>query len=70
MANHSLCLIFSPEETLALVVHPSEYMPQLVEYCMVKFHAFVRVKETNQTWSDEDDFVMDKPKLSIRVSGN
>ena len=43
---------------------------QLVEYCMVKCHAMVRVKETNQTWSDEDDFVMDKPKLSIRVSGN
>ena len=48
----------------------SLYMDQLVEYCMVKCHAMVRVKETNQTWSDEDDFVMDKPKLSIRVSGN
>ena len=55
-------------ETLALQVHPEEYLDKLVEYCMVKCHAVVRVKETGQTWSDEDDFVMDKPSLSIRVS--
>ena len=54
-------------ETLALEVHPGEYLDRVVEGCNVKCHAVVRVKETNQTWSDEDDFVMDKPKLSIRV---
>ena len=55
------------EETLAMTVHPEEYTGQLVDYCMLKINAVIKVKETKQSWSGEDDFVMDKPKLNIEV---
>ena len=55
------------EETLAMTVHPEEYMGNLVDYCMLKINAVIKVKETKQSWSGEDDFVMDKPKLNIEV---
>ena len=48
-------------------VHPDEYVGLLVDYCMIKFNSVIRIKETNQTWSDEDDFIMEKPKLKIQV---
>ena len=56
------------EETLAMTVHPEEYTGQLVDYCMLKINAVIKVKETKQSWSGEDDFVMDKPKLNIEVT--
>jgi len=34
---------------------------------MVKIYSICRVQETGQTWSDEDDFAVDKPKLDIQV---
>ena len=55
------------EETLAMTVYPEEYMDLLVEYCMLKINALIKVLETNQSWSGEDDFSMEKPKLSIQV---
>ena len=57
-------------ETLAMTVHPDEYMELLVDYCMVKFHVMITVVETNQTWSDEDDFILEKPKLGISIPDN
>ncbi|XP_040568202.1 hemocyte protein-glutamine gamma-glutamyltransferase [Lepeophtheirus salmonis] len=56
-------------ETLALTVEPDSYINDLVEYCVVKIYSLIRVKETNQTWSDECDFVMKKPKLLIQTVG-
>ena len=51
-----------------MTVHPEEYTGQLVDYCMLKINAVIKVKETKQSWSGEDDFVMDKPKLNIEVT--
>lgn len=52
---------------MALTIHPSDYMGKLVDYCMMKIYSLIKIKETNQTWSEEDDFVMQKPKLQIQV---
>lgn len=49
-------------------VKADEYLDKLVEYCMLKLYAVASVKETNQTWADEDDFQVLKPKIDIRVS--
>ena len=46
---------------------PTEYMDQLVDYCHVKLYAVIRVKETHQFWSQEDDFSLVKPKLQVQV---
>ena len=27
-----------------------------------------RVKETKQTWSEEDDFILEKPQLKLEVT--
>lgn len=35
---------------------------------MMKIYAICRVEETGQTWTDEDDFQVEKPKLNIDVS--
>ena len=43
-------------------------MDKLVEYCMVKVYSMIRVLDTNQTWTEEDDFTMDKPRLDMEVS--
>ena len=40
---------------------------KLVEYCMVKIYSQIRVRETKQTWSEEDDFILEKPQLKVEV---
>eukprot|EP00095_Tigriopus_kingsejongensis_P000537 maker-scaffold356_size197960-snap-gene-0.33 protein:Tk00537 transcript:maker-scaffold356_size197960-snap-gene-0.33-mRNA-1 annotation:"hypothetical protein TcasGA2_TC013507" len=62
--------VLSPrqKDTLVLTVYPDEYMGRLVDYCMMKIYTMIKVKETNQTWSEEDDFVLEKPKLKLRVA--
>ena len=56
------------EDTLALTVYPSDYAGKLVEYCTVKIYSQIRVKETKQTWSEEDDFILEKPQLKLEVT--
>ncbi|XP_076069414.1 hemocyte protein-glutamine gamma-glutamyltransferase-like isoform X2 [Oratosquilla oratoria] len=50
---------------LPLTVTYNEYWQKLREHCMVKMYAICRVKETGQTWTDEDDFQVEKPRLKI-----
>jgi len=57
------------KDTLILTVNPGEYLDKLVEYCMVKVYSMIRVVETNQTWTEEDDFLMDKPRLQMELVG-
>ena len=54
---------------MTLTVRPEEYMDQLVDYNIVKVYAVVRVIETNQFWSDEDDFTLVKPSLKVEAVG-
>ena len=53
-----------------MTVHPEDYMGNLVDHCMLKINAVIKIKETKQSWSGEDDFIMDKPKLRIGVIHN
>ena len=50
-----------------MTVRPEEYMGLLVDYCMLKINAVIKIVETKQSWSGEDDFILDKPKLQIQV---
>lgn len=55
------------EEELKLAVSADDYMDKLVEYSMMKLCAICTVKETRQTWAQEDDFQVLKPTLDIEV---
>ncbi|KAK7079820.1 hypothetical protein SK128_021525 [Halocaridina rubra] len=54
-------------QDIALTVQYTEYWKKLVEQCMMKIYAICRVQETGQTWTDEDDFQVEKPKLTIEA---
>ena len=54
---------------MALTVYPADYNDLLVDYCIVKITAVVRVHETNQFWSEEDDFTLTKPTLKVEAVG-
>ena len=54
-------------EILYLSVAAQEYLDKLVDKNFIKIYAISNVKETGQTWSEEDDFQMKKPKLNIQV---
>ena len=58
---------FRTEDSLALTVFAADYMSKLVDYCMMKFYTLIKVQETNQVWSEEDDFVLEKPRLKVEV---
>ncbi|KAK9887114.1 hypothetical protein WA026_020561 [Henosepilachna vigintioctopunctata] len=54
-------------QIMKMTITPSKYLDKLVEYGMVKLYAVVTVKETRQTWADEDDFQVIKPPIRIQV---
>lgn len=54
-------------EELRLPVSSKDYMSKLVEYGIMKLHASATVKETNQTWFEEDDFQVIMPTVDIKV---
>lgn len=56
------------KEVLKIHVEPSEYLNKLVEHSLVKIYAIANVKETKQTWSEEDDFALTKPALEIQIN--
>ena len=68
-ANLENDIFISIGDALTLTVRPEEYMDQLVDYNIVKVYAVVRVIETNQFFSDEDDFTLVKPSLKVEQVG-
>ena len=60
-----MCLLLGEE--LRLPVSASDYLSKLVEYGMMKLHAAAFVKETNQSWVEEDDFQVIMPTIDIAV---
>lgn len=54
-------------EQLKIHVDPIEYLDKLTNDSVIKIYAMATVKETKQTWSEEDDFILSKPELNIRV---
>ncbi|KAJ8898334.1 hypothetical protein PR048_003694 [Dryococelus australis] len=67
-ASGTFKIMPNKKDQLKLVVEASEYMDKLVEYCLMKIYAIATVEETNETWADEDDFEVTKPKLDIQVT--
>ena len=64
------------KETLSMEVSPESYMdkvaliieenltdliPKVVDMCLMKNNLLVTVAETGQSWSAEDDFILEKP---------
>lgn len=47
----------------------NDYLDKLVEYCIMKLYCIATVKETRQTWADEDDFQVLKPTIDVKVYG-
>ena len=68
IVTNVLCFICKGD-ALALTVYPASYNDLLVDYCIVKITAVVRVHETNQFWSEEDDFTLTKPSLQVQAVG-
>lgn len=52
------------EQIVRIRVNPEDYLERLVDYSMMKIYAIATVKETQQTWSKEDDFMIEKPLAS------
>ena len=50
-----------------MTVSPEEYMAKTVEHCQFSNRFLATVLETGQTWVAEDDFVLEKPNLSLRI---
>lgn len=57
------------KEQLGIKVTVDDYLDKLVDYAMLKIYAISTVKETQQTWAEEDDFQVEKPLLNIEVDG-
>lgn len=57
-------------EMLKIHVTPTEYMDKIVDHSLIKIYAIANVKETRQCWSDEDDFVLQKPRMSVQARGS
>ena len=52
---------------MRLPVTSQDYLSKLVEYGIMKLHAAANVKETNQSWIEEDDFQVIMPTIDIKV---
>lgn len=50
-------------------MNPDEYMDKLVDFAMLKIYAVATVKETQQTWSSEDDLIIEKPSIQLDIRG-
>jgi len=57
------------KDSVRLVVNAADYLGRLVEYCHLKVTCLTRVIETGETWSGEEDFLLDKPRLSLLLEG-
>ena len=81
----SFTLKSGEKETLSMEVSPESYMdkvvliieetlteifPKVVDMCLMKNNLLVTVAETGQSWSAEDDFILEKPVCSVRQSFN
>ena len=73
------------KETLSMEVSPESYMDKValiieenlteiffkvVDMCLMKNNLLVTVAETGQSWSAEDDFILEKPVRSVWQSFN
>lgn len=55
---------------LKIHISQNEYLEKLVDQSLIKIYALATVKETKQTWSEEDDFHLMKPRMSVQIRGS
>lgn len=55
-------------ENIHTYVKPSEYMDKLSAHSLIRITAVASVQGTEQMWSQDDDFAVQKPQLTVRVS--
>ncbi|XP_076321353.1 hemocyte protein-glutamine gamma-glutamyltransferase-like isoform X2 [Tachypleus tridentatus] len=68
-AKRSVSIFPSQGKTVSIRISPEEYFNKLVDYSMIKIYAIATVVETQQTWSEEEDLMLKKPKLKLEVRG-
>ncbi|XP_047740793.1 hemocyte protein-glutamine gamma-glutamyltransferase-like, partial [Hyalella azteca] len=66
-AEGSFVLQPGQEESLRLPVRYKDYIDKLVEHGMMKILAIASVKETTQTWIQDDHFQILKPNLTVET---
>lgn len=59
---------FCTGENIHTYVKPSEYMDKLSAHSLIRITAMANVQETEQLWSQDDDFIVQKPQLAVSVS--
>ncbi|XP_046384638.1 hemocyte protein-glutamine gamma-glutamyltransferase-like [Ischnura elegans] len=58
------------DETMVLRVSPKEYLQRVDrDHCLLKMNAIAHVAQTKQSWSEEDDFCLRKPRFNVQVTG-
>ncbi|XP_071448771.1 hemocyte protein-glutamine gamma-glutamyltransferase-like [Hetaerina americana] len=58
------------DETMVLRVAPKEYLNRVDrDHCLLKMNAIAHVTQTKQSWSEEDDFCLRKPRFNVQVTG-
>lgn len=57
------------KETMRMNVSVNDYLDKLVDHSLIKIHSIANVEETKQTWSEEDDFTLVLPSLTITIAG-
>ena len=73
--KETLSMEVSPEsymDKVALIIEENltEILPKVVDMCLMKNNLLVTVDETGQSWSAEDDFILEKPVCSVWQSFN
>lgn len=58
------------KETMRIRVTLEDYQSKFADHTLVKIFSIANVKETHQTWSEEDDFLLIKPNLVIHINGD
>lgn len=56
-------------DAVLLTVKAAEYLARLVEHCLIKVTCLVRVLETGETWTGEEDFTLEMPRLHLQLEG-
>lgn len=57
------------KQTIRMDIDPKDYLDKLVDHSLIKIYSLANVEETKQTWSEEDDFTMIFPEVTIVVAG-
>jgi len=57
-------------ENIHTYVKPSEYMNKLSAHSLIRITGVANVQETDQLWSQDDDFGVHKPQLTVTVNSH